>query len=76
MELFLGQDGAEPTCNSVSASNLIRLAGLLSQPELKEKARKLFLVYKQRLEKMPAALPEMSSALLALQDTTTQVWLA
>jgi len=46
---------------------------MLDRPELEEKARKLFLAFKQRLEKIPVALPEMSSSLLLYQDSSTQV---
>ncbi|XP_059472029.1 spermatogenesis-associated protein 20 isoform X2 [Neocloeon triangulifer] len=68
-----GQDGAEPTCNSVSAANLMRLSGMLERDELEEKAIKLLSAFKERLEKIPVALPEMSASLFLLQDSPTQV---
>ncbi|XP_065341315.1 spermatogenesis-associated protein 20 isoform X2 [Cloeon dipterum] len=73
LRLKEGQDGAEPSCNSVSASNLIRLAGMLEREDLEDRAEKLLLAFKQRLEKIPVALPEMSSSLLLYQDSPTQV---
>nr|CAB3266516.1 spermatogenesis-associated protein 20 [Phallusia mammillata] len=58
------QDGAEPSANSVSAMNLLRLSAYLNQPNLEEQAQKLLKSFANRLSTVPYALPEMASALL------------
>jgi uncharacterized protein YyaL (SSP411 family) len=67
------QDGAEPACGSVAASNLLRLAALLERHELEQRAAQLLSAYSSRLTRVPVALPEMSSALMMYQDSPTQV---
>lgn len=67
------QDGAEPSANSVSAGNLVRLAPLLARPDLTEKAEGIFRLFSERLTKIPIALPEMSAALLLHHQPATQV---
>lgn len=67
------QDGAEPSGNSVAASNLLRLGCILDSPEMKEKAGKLLSSFTSRLTRIPIALPEMASALMLFHDSPTQV---
>ncbi|XP_071476407.1 spermatogenesis-associated protein 20-like [Diadema antillarum] len=67
------QDGAEPSANSVAAMNLLRLSHFLNRPEYQERAVKLFSVFRERLEKIPVALPEMAAALVFLRSTAKQI---
>lgn len=71
--MFLDQDGAEPCGNSVSVHNLIRLAGYLDRPDLKTKSEGILAAFSERLQKVPIALPEMSSALMLYYDSPLQV---
>ncbi|KAK3855356.1 hypothetical protein Pcinc_038240 [Petrolisthes cinctipes] len=70
------QDGAEPSGNSVSAGNLVRLAPLLARPDFTEKAEGIFRLFYERLCKIPIALPEMNAALLLYHQPPTQIILA
>jgi hypothetical protein len=56
-------DGAEPSPNSVSALNLLRLALLTDRDPWREKAEKLFAVSARRLEESPEAVPQLVAAL-------------
>lgn len=67
------QDGAEPSANSVSAGNLIRLGHLVSKPDYKTKAEAIFSLFSDRLHKIPIALPEMTTALLLNHKQPVQV---
>lgn len=66
-------DGAEPSGNSVSAHNLIKLSVLLDSEEFKEKAGKLLSSFTSRLTRVPIVLPEMVSALMLFHESPTQV---
>ncbi|XP_021929202.1 spermatogenesis-associated protein 20 isoform X2 [Zootermopsis nevadensis] len=70
------QDGAEPSGNSVAASNLLRLNAFLDRAELRDKAVRLFTAFTSRLSSVPVALPEMTSALMVYHDSPTQVFVA
>ncbi|XP_061411869.1 spermatogenesis-associated protein 20 isoform X2 [Lethenteron reissneri] len=67
------QDGAEPSGNSVSAGNLLRLAALAGRPDLSDRAARLLTAFGPRLERAPIALPEMTAVLLAHHRALTQV---
>lgn len=71
--LVLDQDGAEPSGNSVSAQNMLRLAAMLDRVELKDKAGSLLASFTSRLTRIPMAVPEMVSALMLFHDAPTQV---
>ena len=71
--MFSDQDGAEPSANSVSAMNLLRLSQILDQPDWRQKAVTIFRAFSERLEKIPLALPEMVSALMFYQSPAKQV---
>ena len=71
--LFSDTDMAEPSGNSVAASNLLRLCAFLDRAELRDKAAKLFAAFSTRLTKVPFAMPEMTSALMFYHDSPTQV---
>ncbi|XP_022091414.1 spermatogenesis-associated protein 20-like [Acanthaster planci] len=67
------QDGAEPSANSVSALNLLRLAQMTGNQEWETRADQLFAVFSDRLTKIPIALPEMVSALVLKHSTPKQI---
>ncbi|XP_076824594.1 spermatogenesis-associated protein 20-like isoform X2 [Clavelina lepadiformis] len=67
------QDGAEPSANSVSALNLLRLSAYLNQPKLQEQSENVFKAFSDRLRKAPFALPEMASGLLWLWKGHKQI---
>lgn len=78
--MFLDQDGAEPSGNSVSCHNLLRLAAYAdksSAPEggesEREMAKKILQTFSKRLTTSPTSLPEMMSALMFYSDSPTQV---
>ncbi|KAH9514406.1 spermatogenesis-associated protein 20 [Bulinus truncatus] len=67
------QDGAEPSANSVSAMNLLRLFVILDKPEWSVMAERIFKVYAERIEKIPMAVPELISALLFYHSDKKQI---
>ncbi|KAJ8986107.1 hypothetical protein NQ317_005577 [Molorchus minor] len=70
------QDGAEPSGNSVSVHNLIRLAAYLDREDLRDKAGRTLTAFSDRLNSIPIALPEMVSALMFYHNSPTQVFIA
>lgn len=70
------QDGAEPSSNSVSLNNLVRLSVLLQRDDLREYAVKLASAYGQRMIMVPLALPEMVCGLMRLQAGPQEVVIA
>ena len=73
LQTIIDHDGAEPSSNSVACSNLLRLASYLDRPELNDKAAQLLTSFRESFNRIPAALPELVSALLHYHDTTMQV---
>ncbi|TNN60368.1 Spermatogenesis-associated protein 20 [Liparis tanakae] len=67
------QDGAEPSANSVSASNLLRLSHYCGRGAWLQRARQLLAAFSDRLTKVPIALPEMVQALVSEHHTLQQV---
>jgi len=67
------QDGAEPSANSVSASNLLRLSQYTGRKEWLQKSQQLLAAFSDRLTRVPIALPEMVRALMAQHYTLKQV---
>lgn len=57
-------DGAEPSGNSTSARNLVRLGKILDDVEFEREAVKIFSVFDEYLQKYPVAVPAMTEALL------------
>ncbi len=55
-------DGAEPSANSISAMNLLRLAEMAGRPAWREKAHKIFLAFTRQIEQAPESLPQMMAA--------------
>ena len=56
-------DGAEPAASSVVAMNLLRLWQATDRKDWREKADRTFLVFAERLEAAPHALPQLAVAL-------------
>jgi uncharacterized protein len=55
-------DGAEPSGNSVAATNLLRLARLFNRVDLEETAQRTIAAFTPRLLNLPVALPQMLCA--------------
>ena len=56
-------DGAEPSANSVSGMNLVRLWQMTNREEWREKADKTFAAFSNRLQNSPEVLPQLMAAL-------------
>jgi hypothetical protein len=56
-------DGAEPTGNSVSALNLLRLAQLTGNSDWRKFAERSIMAFGSRIERTPEVLPQMLVAL-------------
>lgn len=67
------QDGAEPSANSVSVFNLVRLAAYTENAAYTDLAVKVTSAYKETLTRFPVALPEMACGLMALNKHPIQV---
>jgi len=62
------QDGAEPSSNSVSAMNLIRLSKILNNEKYSSEAVKIIKLFNERLEQIPHAMPALVDAYLYLHQ--------
>jgi uncharacterized protein YyaL (SSP411 family) len=69
-------DGAEPSPNSVSALNLLRIAQITNDPALAERAQKTIASVSEQLNRFPAAMPQMLCALDASLAKHRQVVIA
>ena len=69
-------DGAEPSANSVSAMNLLRLWQLTGQPQLRERADATFRALSVRLARSPSALPQLLAALDFARSRQKQIVIA
>uniref|UniRef100_A0A8C6U352 Spermatogenesis associated 20 n=1 Tax=Neogobius melanostomus TaxID=47308 RepID=A0A8C6U352_9GOBI len=67
------QDGAEPSANSVSAWNLLRLSHVTGRQEWVQRCQQLLTAFSERLSSVPIALPEMVRALMAQHHTLKQI---
>jgi uncharacterized protein YyaL (SSP411 family) len=56
-------DGAEPSPNSVSALNLLRLSEMLDEQSFYEMAEKTFIAFSDQLKTSPSAMPQLMVAL-------------
>ena len=71
--VVVDHDGAEPSANSVSAYNLVKLAALVERKEWRERAEKLFTLFSDRMEKVGGlAVPEMVGAFTMYLHTPAQ----
>lgn len=69
----LEQDGAEPSTNSVAASNLLRLSSLLAKEAYAQRAAMCFSGAAERLQRYPFVLSKMVVALMASQSSPPQI---
>ncbi|KAI0227359.1 Spermatogenesis-associated protein 20 [Lamellibrachia satsuma] len=67
------QDGAEPSANSVSALNLLRLSHYLNHTDWRDRAGRTMGAFSQTLEQVPVALPQMLCTLLAWHTPWKQI---
>ena len=67
------QDGAEPSANSVSVLNLLRLSMMLDKPEFLGKAKETMAAFQDTLARFPVALPEMATGLMMLNSSPPQI---
>lgn len=56
-------DGAEPSPNSLAASNLLRLAAFLNREDYREQAMAIFRLFGKTLADHPSSMPVMAQAL-------------
>nr|XP_040032589.1 spermatogenesis-associated protein 20 [Gasterosteus aculeatus aculeatus] len=73
LQLKEDQDGAEPSANSVSASNLLRLSHYCGRREWLQRSQQLLAAFSDRLTRVPIALPEMVQALMAEHSELQQI---
>ncbi|GAA6225986.1 spermatogenesis-associated protein 20 [Lates japonicus] len=73
LQLKEDQDGAEPSANSVSASNLLRLSHYTGRQEWLQRSQQLLTAFSDRLTRVPIALPEMVRSLMAQHYTLKQI---
>uniref|UniRef100_A0A673AM84 Spermatogenesis-associated protein 20-like TRX domain-containing protein n=1 Tax=Sphaeramia orbicularis TaxID=375764 RepID=A0A673AM84_9TELE len=73
LQLKEDQDGAEPSANSVSASNLLRLSHYTGRQDWVHRSQQLLAAFSDRLTRVPIALPEMVRALMAHHYTLKQI---
>ncbi len=69
-------DGAEPSPNSISALNLLRLSQITDRREFREHATKTIAAFSQQLVKSPTSMPQMLCALDASLKKQQQVVIA
>lgn len=62
------QDGAEPSSNSVSAMNLLRLGRILNSEKFKLEGEKIIKLFNDRLQQIPHAMPALVDAYLFLHQ--------
>ncbi|KAI5623254.1 spermatogenesis-associated protein 20 isoform X1 [Silurus asotus] len=73
LSLKQDQDGAEPSANSASAMNLLRLSHLTGRQEWAQRSQQLLTAFADRLLKVPIALPDMVRGLMAHHYTFKQI---
>ncbi|HEY5895584.1 MAG TPA: thioredoxin domain-containing protein [Chthoniobacterales bacterium] len=69
-------DGAEPSANSISANNLLRLSAMLDRPDLRDQCGKLLLAFAGTMERTPHAVPQMLVAVDRYLEPPQQIVLA
>ncbi len=69
-------DGAEPSSNSLSAQNLLRLSQITGNDAIREKALRTVHAFGNQMAQIPAALPQMLCAAEALHAKTLQIVIA
>jgi len=69
-------DGAEPSANSVSAGNLLRLARMLNDGRREARAREILAAHSDQMTRIPTAVPQMLVALDFAQASPAQAVVA
>ena len=69
-------DGAEPSANSVSAMNLVRLSQMTDRADWQARADKTFTAFSNRLQESPEVLPELMAALDSSLSKSKQIIIA
>ena len=69
-------DGAEPSPNSIAATNLLRIAALLDKSEARARAEKTLHAFDAQLERAPSAMPQMLVALDRFRSKPKQIVIA
>ncbi|XP_073774640.1 spermatogenesis-associated protein 20 isoform X1 [Danio rerio] len=67
------QDGAEPSANSVSVMNLLRLSHFTGRQDWIQRSEQLLTAFSDRLLKVPIALPDMVRGVMAHHYTLKQI---
>jgi len=70
---FVAQDGAEPSANSSSVGNLLRLSSYTDQKEYFTRAEEIIKASVTLLSKIPLALPELVSNYIMYLQPKKQV---
>lgn len=70
---FSAQDGAEPSANSSSVGNLIRLSSFVDQKSYTTKAEEIIKASATLFSKIPLAIPELVSNYIMYLQPTKQV---
>ena len=70
---FTAQDGAEPSANSSSVGNLIRLSSFTDQKDYLTRAEEIIKASVTLLSKLPLALPELVSNYIMYLQPKKQV---
>jgi uncharacterized protein len=55
-------DGSEPSANSVSALNLLRLSRMLHEDKYAQRANEVFTAFSATLQESPASVPYLAAA--------------
>jgi len=69
-------DGAEPSSNSISSLNLIRLSDMLEDGKLREEASKILRQFSGHMEQSGTSVPQLQVALLAYLHQPSQIVLS
>jgi uncharacterized protein len=69
-------DGAEPSGNSIAASNLLRLAHITGKEEYRQSAEKTLRAFASKMGEQPTAMPQMLVALMRHISPPQQIVLA
>ncbi len=69
-------DGAEPSPNSISVLNLLRLAAISNQTPMHESAARTVQAFTDQLSRAASAMPQMLCALMATQASPRQIVIA
>lgn len=71
--MYIDQDGSEPSPNSLSAMNLLRLSAIFHNPDYHTTAESIFKNFNEHLRDHPAVLTGMVSSFLFYTSKPKQV---